>query len=160
MDIVWAFSLKRKFIRCLKETRLRFEAFFKRPKSRGIYNLQECLIGYRFNKLCNDEAKKTEVLLRLLDKSIFQAGNMSNKQKRYESILSILSQTPPLLNTSLQLLSRGYIRAAECLIRVVSESILMAAYLAEFPHKETELRRIGFYQFVSKKKLRMEKCCN
>jgi len=69
------------------------------------------------------------------------------------TILILLSQTLPLMNNALDMLSRGYLRSSEMFIRIASEGMILAAYFTEFPDAEIEFRSTNYRDFFHNHKV-------
>jgi hypothetical protein len=81
------------------------------------------------------------------------SGKIKDTEYPIWTILILQSQTLPLMNNALVLLSSGYIRASEIMNRVVSEATILSAYFKEFPEAEVEYRLVNYRDFFHKYKI-------
>lgn len=117
----------------------------------GIFKEEEKIISDKF--LLTFE-KEVELFNKLLETyaSFLDATSGKVKDNEYPdwTILILLSQTLPLMDNGLNLLSKGYLRSSEITIRVASEAIILSTYFKEFPEAEEEYRTMHYTDFFHK----------
>lgn len=70
------------------------------------------------------------------------------------TILILLSQTVTLMDNAVTLLSSGYLRSSEIMIRPVAEATILSIYFKEFPDVETAFRSMSHNQFFRTHRIR------
>lgn len=123
-------------------------------KSVGIFSEQESKIVDHFISRFVNEVGICHRLFEVYE-SFLKATNNKVKDNDFPnwSILMLLSQILPLMNNSLQLLTSGYLRQSECLIRVASEGVILSTYFKDFPETEEEYRKTNYRDFFHKHKI-------
>lgn len=120
-------------------------------KTIGIFSEQESEIVERF---VTKFASEVDVCNRLFEiyESFLKATNNKVRDNDFPkwTNLMFLSQTLPLTNNAFDLLSKGYLRSSESLIRIAAEGMVMSAYFLEFPDAEVEYRALNFRDFFHK----------
>ena len=114
----------------------------------SIFDKEETSISDLINKEFSKEIKIIHDLLEV-HISFIQATSGITKDNEYPewTILLLLSQTVPLMNNANDLLTKGYIRSSEILIRVVSEAVILSAYFCEWPEHEVTYRTVNYRDF-------------
>lgn len=120
----------------------------------GIFAKEEQLIRTEFNKKFISELVVFDELLKTFS-SFLEATSGKIKDNEYPNwtILMLLSQTLPLMNNAMELLSNGYLRSSEIMVRVVAEAGIMSAYFKEFPTSEIEYRTTNYRNFFKNHKI-------
>lgn len=99
----------------------------------------------------NKFPKEVDVFNQLLNvyEAFIKATSNKIKDNDYPNwtILMLLSQTLPLMNNGINLLSSGYLRSSEIMIRVTAEAIILSLYFKEFPETEIEYRTTNYRDF-------------
>lgn len=120
----------------------------------GIFEEEERLV---LDTMSNKFKKEIELYSKLLKvfASFLQvtSGNIKDNNFPNWTIMLLLSQTLPLMNNALYLLSRGYIRSSEIMIRVVAEAVILSAYFKEFPEAEIDYRAMSYQDFFHKHRI-------
>jgi hypothetical protein len=112
----------------------------------GIYEEEEQAIQQDFEKNYSQEVTAVNDMLKIYEACLSATSGKIKDTDYPEWTLSLLlSQPLLLLNNSIDLLSRGYLRNAESLLRINGETIVLAAYLKAFPQFENE-----FYELNNK----------
>jgi hypothetical protein len=120
----------------------------------GIYSEEEKIIKDTFLQKFEEEVEVFNKLLKVYE-SFLQATSGKVKDNEYPNwtILILLSQTLPLMNNGLELLTTGYLRSSEIMIRVASEAMILSAYFKEFPETEVEYRTTNYRDFFRNHKI-------
>ena len=95
----------------------------------GIFDKEEKTILSAFKTKFQNEEILFNQLLEVYT-SFLQATSGKVKDNEYPNwtLLILLSQTLTLMDNSFYLLSSGYIRSSEIMIRVVAEAVILSAY--------------------------------
>lgn len=120
----------------------------------GIFYKEEKIILSAFKTKFQNEEILFNQLLEVYA-SFLQATSGKVKDNEYPNwtLLILLSQTLPLMNNAFYLLSSGYIRSSEIMIRVVAEAVILSAYFKEFPDAEIEYRTTNYRVFFRNHKI-------
>lgn len=117
-------------------------------KSAGIFEDIEKISRENFLNIFAEEVEVFNQLLNVYEAFIKATSNII-KDNDYPNwtILMLLSQTLPLMNNGMSLLSSGYLRSSEIMIRVTAEAIILSLYFKEFPETEIEYRTTNYRDF-------------
>lgn len=120
----------------------------------GIFSEEEKIIKDTFLQKFKEEVEIFNKLLKVYE-AFLQATSGKVKDNEYPNwtILILLSQTLPLMNNGLELLTTGYLRSSEIMIRVASEAMILSAYFKEFPETEVEYRTTNYRDFFRNHKI-------
>lgn len=114
----------------------------------GIFNKEEDSIKTYFLDTFANEVDCFNKLL-MVYVAFLEATSNKIKDNKYPewTILMFLSQTVSLMENGIKLLSSGYLRSSEIMIRVCAEAVILATYFKEFPDFEVEYRTINYREF-------------
>jgi hypothetical protein len=114
----------------------------------GIFEEIENTCRNNFESKFTNEVEVFNQLLNVYE-AFIKATSDNIKDNDYPNwtILMLLSQTLPLMNNGVNLLSAGYLRSSEIMIRVAAEAIILSLYFKEFPETEIEYRTTNYRDF-------------
>lgn len=117
----------------------------------GIFNKEEEIIKTAFLSKFDNEIDCYNKLLEVYT-AFLEATSNKIKDNDYPNwtILMLLSQTVIFMENGVKLLSTGYLRSSEIMIRVCAEAVILATYFKEFPDFEVEYRTINYRDFFRK----------
>lgn len=120
----------------------------------GVFKKEEKVVLSAFKTKFQSEETLFNQLLEVYA-SFLQATSGKVKDNEFPSwtLLILLSQTLPLMDNAFYLLSSGYIRSSEIMIRVVAEAVILSAYFKEFPDAEIEYRTTNYRDFFRNHKI-------
>jgi len=120
----------------------------------GIFSDIESQISQQFVTKFGQEVGVCNQLLKVYEAFLSAtSGKVKDNDFPKWTNLMFLSQTLPLMNNALYLLSKGYLRSSESLIRIAAEGMVMSAYFLEFPEAEVEYRSLNFRDFFHKHRI-------
>jgi hypothetical protein len=117
----------------------------------GIFNKEEDIIRNHFLTTFQNEVGCFNKLLEVYT-AFLEATSNKIKDNDFPNwtILMLLSQTVSLMENGIKLLSSGYLRSSEIMIRVCAEAVILSTYFKEFPDFEVEYRTINYREFFRK----------
>ena len=120
----------------------------------GIFSNEEKTVLSAFKTKFQNEETLFNQLLEVYA-SFLKATSGKVKDNEYPNwtLLILLSQALPLMDNAFYLLSCGYIRSSEIMIRVVAEAVILSAYFKEFPDTEIEYRTNNYRDFFKNHKI-------
>lgn len=120
----------------------------------GIFNKEEKAVLSAFKtKFQNEEILFNQLLEVYASFLQITSGKVKDNEYPNWTLLILLSQTLPLMDNAFYLLSSGYIRSSEIMIRVVAEAVILSAYFKEFPDAEIEYRTTNYRDFFKNHKI-------
>ncbi len=122
----------------------------------GVFEPEEQAIRAEFIKRFENEVNTFNDLLKVYEAFLdVTAGKVKDTDYPKWTILLLMSQTLPLMNNAFQLLTTGYLRSSEIIVRICGEAAILSAYFKEFPEAEEDYRKLHYSDFFHKH--RMEK---
>ncbi len=114
----------------------------------SIFSVIESDIEKAFVQKYASQVNTTTKLLEVYEAFIkATSGIVKDNEFPKWTIMILLSQTLPLMNNALVLLSKGYLRSSEMFIRIAAEGMILGAYFTEFPDVEVEFRTTNYREF-------------
>lgn len=120
----------------------------------GIFNNEETAVSEQFDVTYKKESYIFQNLLSSYSSTIEENSIPFESDTQYKrSVALLFVQNVSLLDNAFKLLTLGYIRSSEIILRTISESIILATFFTEFPEAEKEYKSLPHQDFFHKYKV-------
>lgn len=121
----------------------------------GTFGQQEAEIQKEFLSKFDKEVDLFNKLLEVYESFLdATTGQLKDTDSPNWTILLLLSQTLPLMNNAIELLSKGYLRSSEILVRIAGEAIILSIIFKEYPKIEKEYKKLNHNVFFRKYRIK------
>lgn len=120
----------------------------------SIFDKEETAVSKQFEDNYKEEIPIFLNLLFSYSSTIEENPIQFESDTQYKrSVVLLLSQNVSLIDNAFKLLTLGYLRSSEIILRTISESIILATFFTEFPETEKEYNSLPHQEFFHKYKI-------